>query len=154
MTPERKPLMTASSVAPLRSRRGFSMLDLMVALTLLVAATSVVVPLVVRHGQVLQSQRHYRLALDELSNQLDRLAALPPDELPSAVRQLAPSPFIAERLPGAKLTGELAPVDGGVRVTLDITWDDVGRRKQPVTLAAWVFAPSGGTAGPEGGAEP
>ena len=55
------------------SRRGFSMFDLFVAFTLLVAAMSMVAPLVVRHGQLLKSQRNYRLALDELSNQLERL---------------------------------------------------------------------------------
>ena len=116
------------------------MIDLMVSLTLLMAAMSVVAPLVVRHGQVLKSQRHYRLALDELTNQLERLAALTPEQLPDAVEQIAPSPFIAERLAGAKIEGELAPEEAGVRILLHMTWDEIGHRREPVTLAAWVFA--------------
>ena len=88
-------------------------LDLLVAFTLLVTVISVATPLVVRHGRLLKSHRNYRLALDELSNQLDRLTALPLDELPGAIEQLTPSPFLTERLPGARLSGELQPVESG-----------------------------------------
>jgi hypothetical protein len=130
------------------------MLDLMVALTLLIAAMSLVGPLVVRHGQVLKSQRHYRLAMDELTNQLERLAALAPERLSDAMEQLALSPFIAERLVGAKIEGELAPVEAGVRITLHMTWDEIGHRREPVTLAAWVFARPAAAANAAEGAGP
>jgi hypothetical protein len=130
------------------------MIDLMVSLTLLIAAMSTVTPLVVQHGRILQSQRHYRLALDELSNQLERLTALAPDELPNALQQLAPSSFVAERLSGANISGELAAVEGGKRVTLHITWNEVGRRKRPLTLAAWVFTPPRAAANAAEGVEP
>jgi hypothetical protein len=123
-----------------RTRGGFGMLDLLVAFTLLVAAISVATPLLVRHGQIIKSQRNYRLALDELSNQLERLTALSPQELPPAIERLAPAPFVMERLHKAQISGELAPIEGGSRVTLRLTWDEVGGRKEPVALAAWVFA--------------
>jgi hypothetical protein len=112
---------------------------LLVALTLLVAAIGVASPLVVRHGRLLKSHRHYRLALDELTNQLDRLTALPTDELPRAVEQLSESEFIVERLPGAKLGGELQPVESGTRVTLKLSWNEMAGRRAPATLTAWVF---------------
>jgi hypothetical protein len=137
-------------------RAGFSMFDLLVSFTLLTAAISVVTPLVVRHGHLLRSHRNYRLALDELSNQMERLTALPPAELATAVGQLAPSPFIAERLPGAELAGKLEPVENGSRVTLTLQWKETSRESAPVTLAAWVFSrpPAAVTAperaGPEG----
>jgi hypothetical protein len=124
------------------SRRGFSMLDLLVAFTLLVAAMSISTQLVVRHAQLVKSQRNYRLALDELTNQLDRLTALTPSEIPKAMESVVPSEFIAERLPNARLSGELAEIAGGSRVSLDITWDEMGHRKKPVTMAAWVFESS------------
>jgi hypothetical protein len=117
------------------------MLDLLVAFTLLAAIFSAVTPLMVRHAQLLQSQRNYRLALDELSNQLERLTALSPAELPTALTTLRPSPFIVEHLGQAKLTGEFTPTDGGGRVTLKLLWSEVGGRTQPATMVGWVFAP-------------
>jgi hypothetical protein len=120
-------------------RRGIGTMDLLVSFTLLVTAMSVATPLVVRHGRLLKSQRNYRVALDELSNQMDRLTALPLSELPQAVRQLAPSTFIAERLPSPKLSGELQPTEFGMRVTLKLSWNETERLRAPVSLAGWVF---------------
>jgi hypothetical protein len=107
-------------------------------------------PLVVRHGRLLESCRHYRLALDELSNELDRLTALPPAEVKSAVAELAPSPFIAANLPGPKLTGQLKPADVGDRLTLQLSWNDMPEHPTSVTMAAWILPttqspPPGGT---------
>ena len=79
----------------------------------------------------------YRLALDELSNQLDRLTSLPGDELSLAVKELQLTPFTAERLSDAKLVGEIAPTDVGQRVTLRLTSRDPNGLK--VSMAGWMF---------------
>jgi hypothetical protein len=128
-----------------------SSLDLLVAFTLLVAAIGVATPLVVQHGRLLKSHRNYRLALDELSNHLDRISALPLAELPRAIEQLTPSPFFIERLPGAKLSGELQPAESGTRVTLKLSWREAQRERAPLSMSAWVFppAPQPGSALPE-----
>lgn len=130
------------------------MLDLFVAFTLLTTAMSISTPLVVRHAQLLKSQRNYRLALDELSNQLERLTVLAPADLPTAIQRLAPSEFIAQRLPNVILSGNLAESEGGMRIVLDVTWDEMGHRKKPVTLAAWVFERSQAPGETTGGAQP
>jgi hypothetical protein len=123
-------------------RGGWGMLDMLVAFTLVVATIAVVTPLVMRHGRLLQSQRQYRIALEELSSQLDRLTMLSAAELKSAVRQLQPSDFVAERLPGATLAAQLNEITGGAQqVTLAIAWDTPGRREAPVSLVGWVFPP-------------
>src|SRR5262245_61319414 len=88
-------------------RFGTSTLDLLVSFTLLITVMSVATPLVVRHGRLMKSHRNYRLALDELTNKMDHLTSLPTDELSNEVKNLIPSTFIIERLPGAVLTGEL-----------------------------------------------
>jgi len=108
-------------------------------LTLLSSVLAFSTPLVVRHGRLLTSQRDYRLALDELSNQLERLSALPAAELPAAVARLAPSEFAATRLHGAELRAELSPANMGQRLTLRLSWDEPQRRAAPVTLAAWII---------------
>jgi hypothetical protein len=126
-------------IAWLRRRSGTGAIDVFVSLTLLATAMTVATPLIVRHGRLLKSQRNYRLALDELSNQLDRLTALQPGELPSAVQRLSPSAFVAERLPGAKLAGETTPAEVGARVTLELLWNESPGTSASASLAAWVF---------------
>jgi hypothetical protein len=135
-------------------RLGMGMLDVFVSLTLLVTLISVATPLVVRHAQLLKSHRNYRLALDELSNQLDRLATVPVDRLPTAIDGLAPSEFVAKRLPGARLEGELAAAEIGTRVTLKLSWNEPGRNEHPVSLAAWRMPPSPQTTSARAGEAP
>src|SRR3954465_14988192 len=92
-----------------RPRRAASTLEVIVALTLLLSVLSLSVSLIMRHGHLLTAQRHYRQALDELSNQMDGRAALPADEVPQAVKQLSLSQFAAARLSAAKLSADLKP---------------------------------------------
>jgi hypothetical protein len=130
-------------------RAGTGMFDLLVSFTLLVATLSLVGPFVVRHGQLWKSQRNYRLALDELSNQLDRLSALPRAELSTAVAELAPSPFVRDRLTDARLVGKLARGDEASQISLTIDWIQTSGRSRPVTLSAWVFPDSRAATAPE-----
>lgn len=135
-----------------RLRGGWGMLDMLVAFTLVVATIAVVTPLVMRHGRLLQSQRQYRIALDELSSQLDRLTVLRADELADAVAELQPTEFIVERLPGATIDAQLQEITGGAQqVTLQLAWDTPGRREAPVSLVGWVFPPSSTSSTAEGG---
>jgi hypothetical protein len=110
-----------------------------VAFTLLSSVLAASTPLVVKYRRLLTAQRNYRVALDEVSNQLERLTALPEDELSTALEQLKPSEFAAGRLPGAELRGEVEVVDFGRRLRLELTWDEPERRGAPVSLAAWVL---------------
>jgi hypothetical protein len=120
-------------------RRGTGMLDLLISFTLLLTVISASTPLIVRHGRMLKAQREYRLALEEVTNQLDRLTALPFDDLPQAVKQLSPSMFIAERLAHPQLTGELKPAQFGTRITLRLSWHGADHIEAPIALAAWAF---------------
>jgi hypothetical protein len=131
-----------------RSRRrsvlsGTSTVEVLVAFTLVTSVLSLSVPLIVRHGRVLTASRQYRLAVDELSNQLERLTAMPDAELQAALGQLTPSEFTAARLPAAELSGKLEAADVGQRLTLQIVWNEPGRREAPVSMAAWVLPDSG-----------
>ncbi|MGE3641026.1 MAG: hypothetical protein AB7G28_20890 [Pirellulales bacterium] len=137
-----------------RTRRGGGMLDMFVSFTLLIAAMAVATPLVVRHGRLLESQRHYRIALDELTDQLDRLTALPGDELPQAIERLAPSDFARERLAGAEIKGEVTPADGGQRITLRLVWSEPGRHDAPLTLSGWNFSKPNATSDDNRGGQP
>jgi hypothetical protein len=127
----------------------------LVAFTLLSTALSLSLPLVIRHGRLLESCRHYRLALDELSNQLDRLTALPEAGARTELKQLKPSSFLAAKLPGAELTGQLQPVDFGSRLTLRLSWRDMPQQPTTVAMAAWILSAASQPDGsPSGGPRP
>src|SRR3954468_10955777 len=120
------------------SRRGATtMLEAIVALSLLMSALSVSLPLIFKHGRLLIEQRNYRVALDELSNHIDRLTATSAADLPGSLRQLAVSSFTTERLHDAKLTSDLKSAEFGQRVTLTLTWKSA--QEQKVALAGWIF---------------
>jgi hypothetical protein len=118
-------------------RRGIGSLEVLVSLTLLLTVLSGSMMLITRHGRLLTAQRHYRIALDEVSNQLDRITGLPAEQVAEAVKQLSASPFVAERLPNAKLSGELKAADVGQRVSLRLVWKEMA--EQEVVLAGWVY---------------
>jgi hypothetical protein len=134
-------------------RRGTTAFEVIVSFSLLSSVLAFATPLVVRHTRLLASQRHYRLALDELSNQLERLSALAAEERVAALDKIGPSPFAAEHLPGAELRGELAESDDGQRVTLRLTWDEPQRSGAPLSLTAWMSSESRTAGNPPAGRE-
>ena len=121
-----------------RCRRGTTTIELVVSFTMLATILGFSVPLLVRHQRVLVSARQYRIALDELSNQAERLSLLDAATARRAIDDLRPSDFAAERLPGAKLTGDVAASAGVDRATLALTWDEPGRNAAPVSLVVWL----------------
>lgn len=122
-------------------RRATSTLETIVALTLLLTVLTLSGSLIIRHGHLLTAQRHYRQALDELSNQMERVVVLPVDDVPQALKQLSLSEFTASRLSNPKLTAELKPADIGQRVTLHLTWNE--SPEQSVSMTGWVFPRAG-----------
>jgi hypothetical protein len=124
-------------------RPGLSLFEVVVACTLLTSVLSLSLSLLIREGRLLTAERNYRLALDEVSNQLDRLTGLPTNELPRALKRLTVSPFTAARLPGANLVGEMTPADIGHRVTLRLTYGEP--HAQTVSMSSWSFSLRSGT---------
>ena len=83
----------------------------------------VAAPLMVRHSRLLIDQRRYRIALDEVSNQLDRLSALPADELAAALEQIKVNDWTLARLPGCRARSAIwSQSDLGNRLTLELSY--------------------------------
>ena len=123
------------------ARRGTSLTELIVACTLLGSMMLLVAPIAVRVGRCRQDQRHARVAMDELSNQLDRLTQLPADTLKQAITELQPSDFARNHLREAELQAELRPSENGQQLTLSLAWNRLGsRRAKPATLSTWVYS--------------
>lgn len=109
------------------------------ALALIGTGLSLSASIVVRHSRLVAEQRQYRMALDELSNQLELLAGLPKEELPTALERLEVSDSTAAHLPEAQLTGEVRPSDVGQQLALSITWEGCAKDAPPLSLSAWVM---------------
>ncbi len=125
-------------VFPRTTRRcGFTITELIVAASLLVVVTSVVASLTVRSGRLWQDSRHYRLAIDELSNQLERLTSLDEARLATAIAELSPSQQVRDALPNPVLSAETLADEDGTRLVLHLAWDRLGK-SVPVTLVGWV----------------
>ena len=121
------------------------------AFGLLGTLLGVATPLVVRHSRLQQSQCDYRLALEELSNQLARISIMSADERSAGLDQLTPSDFVGKHLTNVKLQNQREQIELGERITLKITWNDGPRSTATQSLAAWYFndhEPSAGGAAP------
>jgi hypothetical protein len=126
---------------PAASRRGLLMTELIVAAVLLITSLSLLVTLSFRTGKLWQDSRHYALAVNELTNQLERLTALEAAEIDTQLSELSPSAAVQSALPNPRLNGTKLADEFGTRVRLEIEWDRPGDAK-PVTLTAWVSPPT------------
>ncbi|QEG34667.1 type IV pilus modification PilV family protein [Bythopirellula goksoeyrii] len=122
------------------TRHGITMTELLVAATLLIGAMSFAGPLAVRSGRLQQDARHYQSALEEVSNQLERLTALEDEERERALADLTPSPIAQASLPNPQLSAETIDDFDGLRLVIRIQWDRLGQPK-PLELVGWIEPP-------------
>ena len=120
-----------------RSRRGLSITEVVVAATLVVSMIGIVVPLAVRIGRVWQSTRQYRLAYNELSNQMELLTSIGESQCAAELSQLKISDKLTDALPGARLQGELVRDHDGTRLVLSLDWER-GSKSVPIALVGWL----------------
>jgi len=114
------------------------MLEVIAALAVLVAALAAITPLFVRHTRLVAESRRARIALEELTNQAERLAAVPAGDLDGHLAALALSPLAAGCLPEPRLTATRGSSPLGEQVTLRLGWNSPGRDEKPLTLVAWL----------------
>lgn len=123
------------------ARRGVTLVELLAAFSILGVIVPVSAGLIVRHGRLLSSARNQRLAIEELSNQMERLTSRGGVGIADFVASPRPSPEVAAALPGARLSvaiDEPAGPEGARRVVLSVEWGEPGRRGNPLRLAGWL----------------
>jgi hypothetical protein len=119
-------------------RRGFTTLEVIAAAGLVSAGLVSIVPVFVRQARLVTELRRERVALEELANQAERLAVVPPDELAGHLAGLAVSPVVTVLVPGARLAATRGDSPLGTRVMLALSWDAPGRDTRPLTLVTWL----------------
>lgn len=120
-----------------KRRRGLMMTELIVAATLLIAALTLISTLSFRTGKLWQDSRHYRLASEELGNQLERLTVLDESELDAELANLEASPAAQAALQNPRLVGEKIVDSDGTRIKLSINWDRAAKAA-PLVLIGWL----------------
>ena len=122
-------------------RAGLVKLELLVACLLLVTTLSLALSLCHRINSVWRDVSHHRRALDELSNQMDELTRMSPEQVSAALDQLQPSPECQAGLPEPRLSGRLVPDSLGQRIELQMQWN--ARVASPtIRLAGWIVPAS------------
>ena len=134
-----------------RSRRGTTIIEFVVACSLLGSLILFVVPSAIRIGRLQRVIRQDRIAMDEVTNHLERLAKLPVSQIKQEVAGLTPSEFAVAGLPNPRIAGTVQDAEEGYRLALEISWNNPGRSVAPLTMATWLY-PSSTTASP--GKEP
>ncbi len=120
-----------------RRRAGLAMVELLVSATLLIALISIVVPLAYRSSRLWQEARSYRLAVNELHNQLEDLTVMNDVEREQALKALKPDEQLQKALPGAHLSGEVIDDSDGKRLKLSLQWQRTGDAP-PIVLIGWI----------------
>ena len=123
-----------SSPASRPGRRGFSMLEVVAASSLTVMAVASITPIFVRQARLLSESRRERIALEELANQAERIAAMPASDLDRHLAALAVSPLASRHLPDARLDAVRDDSPLGPTLTLRLRWNSPGRLDHPLTL--------------------
>jgi type II secretory pathway pseudopilin PulG len=127
--------------------RGFTVLEVSLALAILLGAAILLTQFLVAstRQQKLADQR--RLALEELSNRLERMKAAKGSEVTAAKLEAGElSAASKARLPGAKLKADIVDEPGpagGKQVRLTITWEESGGRTS-LELTGWRYSPAEG----------
>jgi len=110
--------------------------DLIVAAILTMALIGTLTTCTIRSSRLMMETRHQQLALDELSNQLERLLSLNEKERRKALSELVPSDDVASALPEASLVAETIDDQQGTRILLSLNWNH-GVPSTPVRLVGW-----------------
>ena len=124
-------------LANIRKRSGFTSTELVVACSILVTAILVVGSMAVRTTRVWQDTRHQQIALEELSQQIERITALTPADRIEALRQITPSEQLLSIAPKASNEAKVTE-EPERRVTLELNWNFQNRPRASISLVAWV----------------
>ncbi len=123
------------------SRRGFTILEMIVAMLLLGTAMAIVVPTLAWMGVQNRLSLQRQEAVQGLNNLMDELTSRPYAELtPEAAGKIELSDALKRQLPGAKLHVEITEAEPSAkRIQAQLAWNQQnGGTLAPVRLTAWV----------------
>lgn len=129
----------------MRSRRGMTIAELMVALFIMTTAMVAIVQLLAVAGGQRRTIEQRRIALQEVANEAERVALLSWNETtPEKFNTWDSSADLKAAVPNAVCSAEVSEEAGSPksrRIRLAVTWPDAaGQMREPVAVTLWKFA--------------
>lgn len=122
-------------------RNAFTMIELVVAASIMIALMSVVTSLTFRIHKVWQDTNQQRIATWAVSSELERITSLPTDEIAATLDELAASEELQNLLTAPEWSGDFIDDELGPRVALRLNW----KRRHPgvpLELVGWLLDPT------------
>jgi len=120
-------------------RRGITMVELVISSVMLLTVMTFVTSICFRVNLVWKDVNHHRVALGELTNQLEVLTLMTPEEANTALENLEASETCKRTLASPEMSGEAIEDDLGTRIVLRMAWHPDPEVK-PVELAGWIIS--------------
>ena len=121
----------------LAGRCGYSVIELMVSMSVLLIGMAGVAKLYFRLDLIWTDVSHHRIAINELSNQLERITLLPMNDVQPALEHLELSPQCKRTLVDASISGNIRQDRIGTSVLLKIQWQRE-HLAQTAQLVGWL----------------
>ena len=118
-------------------RPGFTLMELLISAIIMSVIMSLVTSLCFRASMVWKDISHHRVAMSELSNQLEQLTQLNSKDVQLQLEQLQPSSTAGQTLSEPRLSGELVESELGKQLNLKLTWKS-RHSDQSVQLSGWI----------------
>ena len=125
-----------------QQRSGISMAELVASAAVLTLLMSMVTGMCYRISTIWKDVGHHRVALVELSNQLDRLTTMEVEQAREELESIAATSTCSRTLRDPKLKGELVETDLGTQVNLELNWTRVNPGT-PVRFSGWIVKEAG-----------
>lgn len=130
-----------------RYQAGFTVLEVTLAMTVLLAASVLLSQFLIAAKLQRRVGDQRRLALEELSNRMERVLAAKWEDVTVDIVEKQPlSPLAKETLPAAELKAIVSDEPGppvGKKIRLEISWEQGEGRISPISLTAWRFREQG-----------
>ncbi|MFG0253691.1 MAG: prepilin-type N-terminal cleavage/methylation domain-containing protein [Rhodopirellula sp. JB053] len=120
-----------------RPRKGFTMLECVVAASILMVAMSTVATIAYRVHRLWMDVADQRIAMNELTNQIEFITQLPVNEVDDAIAGIAPSAIAAINLDHPELSATRTQDELGDRITVTLRWQSP-HPIPPVRLVGWI----------------
>ncbi len=120
------------------SAAGITVTEVIVAAVLMMTIMGLVGTVCHRVNLIWFDVNHHRVAVSELSNQLEELTSMTLDQAVTAVKTIEPSELCCRALASPELSGEILEDSLGTRVLLKINWNRPQTAK-PVEMSGWII---------------
>ncbi len=126
-----------SKQTKLKFRRGGMLIELAVSTIVLISLLSIATTLCFQVSLVWRDINQHRVAVAELSNQLDQLTRMDPQQARETLKSMIPSELSKHTLRDPQLSGKLIETTLGQQINLQLNWN---RRHpgKPVKLVGWI----------------